>query len=567
VKQSKSKIIIEDYKNNFIYKKNETNLDIQFNRVAFIFFVFFIIYLIYTIHLIHLGSRKSKVDIKLDIIDKISVSSDKLYRADITDINGNYLAKTVKSIDIGIKTSDVIDKKKLLLSLNIIFPNKNFNKIKKQLDTKKFFWLEKKISEENYEKIMKLGDKSIKPEENVLRMYPQKNLFSHIIGQIDDDNSGISGLEKSFNETLRKSKKSIKLTVDKDIQFLVRKELMKYQEIFKSKGSAAILMNVNNGNILSLVSLPDFNPNERLNITDINFINRVTKGTYELGSVFKPFTFASALNEDLIEPETEFLNLPKSIRCDKHRIGEYNNKIPSDLSAEQILIRSGNIGSVRIAQKIGPEKYKSFLEKVGVLSQISFDIEEVAPQKNYNFGKCKLATASFGHGIATTILQLAKGYSVISNGGFDVKPTLIYKKPKNNEKRDRLLNKGVSEQVVTALRKIVNTEEGTAKFANVPNYEIGGKTGTADQPKDGSYSEAKINTFASIFPTSNPQYVFVVMLDTPQKSKDYYYKYRHRKGGWRGTLYNTAGWTSVEVAGKIIDKIGPILATKYIEIN
>jgi len=562
MKKFKSKIIIEDYKNNFTYKKNESNLNIQFNRVAFIFFVFFIVYLIYTIHLIHLGLRKTKID----KIDNIPFTSDKLYRADITDINGNYLAKTVKSIDIGIKTSDVINKKKLLLSLNIIFPNKDFTKIKKQLDTKKFFWLEKKISEENYEKIMKLGDKSIKPEERVLRMYPQKNLFSHIIGQIDDNNNGISGLEKSFNEILRELKKPIKLTVDKNIQFLIRKELIKYQEIFKSKGSAAILMNVNNGNILSLISLPDFNPNERQNITDVNFINRVTKGTYELGSVFKPFTFASALNENLIEPETEFLDLPKSIRCDKHRIGEYDNKIPSDLTAEQILIRSGNIGSVRIGQKIGPEKHKSFLEKVGVLSQISFDIEEVAPQKNYNFGKCKLATASFGHGIATTILQLAKGYAVISNGGFDIKPTLIDKNT-NKKKHNRLLNKGVSEQVVIALRKIVNTEEGTAKFANVPNYEIGGKTGTADQPKDGSYSEAKINTFASIFPTSNPQYVFIVMLDTPQKAKDYYYKYRHQKGGWKGTLYNTAGWTSVEVAGKIMDKIGPILATKYLEIN
>ena len=563
MKQSRSKIIIEDYKNNFIYKKNETNLNIQFNRVAFIFFVFFIIYLIYTIHLIHLGSRKSKID----KIGKIPIAIDKLYRADIIDVNGNYLAKTVKSIDIGIKTSDVINKKKFLLSLNIIFPNKDFTKIKEQLNTKKFFWLEKKISEENYEKIMKLGDKSIKPEERVLRMYPQKNLFSHTIGQIDDDNNGISGLEKSFNKILKKSKKPIKLTVDKNIQFLIRKELIRYQEIFKSKGSAAILMNVNNGSILSLISLPDFNPNERNNITDVNFINRVTKGTYELGSVLKPFTFASALNEDLIEPETEFLNLPKSIRCDKHRIGEYDNKIPSNLTAEQILIRSGNIGSVRIAQKIGPEKHKSFLEKIGVLSQINFDIEEVAPQKNYNFGKCKLATASFGHGVATTILQLAKGYAIISNGGFDIKPTIIYKNINNYKKRNRILNKGVSEQVVTVLRKIVNTEEGTAKFANVPNYEIGGKTGTADQPQDGSYSDAKINTFASIFPTSNPQYVFIVMLDTPQKAKDYYYKYRNQKGGWKGTLYNTAGWTSVEVAGKIMDKIGPILATKYLEIN
>jgi len=563
MKKLRSKIVIEDYKNNFVYKKNEANLNIQFNRVAFIFFIFFIIYLIYAIHLIHLGSRKPKVE----ITDSLPAFVNKLYRADITDINGNYLAKTVKSIDIGIKTSDVIDKKKLLLSLNIIFPNKDFDKIKKQLETKKFFWLEKKISEENYEKIMKLGDKSIKPEERVLRMYPQKNLFSHIIGQIDDDNNGISGLEKSFNDILRKSKRLMKLTVDKDVQFLIRKELIKYQEIFKSKGSAAILMNVNNGNILSLISLPDFNPNERQNIIDVNFINRVTKGTYELGSVFKPFTFASALNEDLIKPETEFLDLPKSIRCDRHRIGEYDNKIPSDLTAEQILIRSGNIGSVRIAQIIGSEKHKSFLEKIGVLSSIDFDIGEVAPQKDYNFGKCKLATASFGHGVATTILQLAKGYAVISNGGYDIKPTLIDKNTKNNEKGIRLINKGVSEQVVAALRKIVNTVEGTAKFADVPNYEVGGKTGTADQPKEGSYSEAKINTFASIFPTSNPQYVFIVMLDTPQKAKDYYYKYRHQKGGWKGTLNNTAGWTSVEVAGKIMEKIGPILATKYLEIN
>ena len=557
------KIIIEDYKNKFDYKKKDTNINIEFNRVSFIFFFFFIIYLIYTIHLIHLGSRKSNTEIN----DILPTFDNKLYRADIIDINGNYLAKTVKSIDIGIKTSDIIDKQKLLLSLNIIFPNKDFDRIKNQIDKTNFFWLEKKVSEENYEKLMKLGDKSIKPEEKVLRIYPQKNLFSHIIGQIDDDNNGISGLEKSFNEVLRNSKTPLKLTVDKDLQFLIRKELMKYQEIFKSKGSASILMNVNNGNILSIISLPDFNPNKRQNITDVNFINRVTKGTYEFGSVFKPFTFASALNENLIEPNTEFIDLPKSIRCDKNRIREYDDKIPSDLTAEQIIIRSGNIGSVRIAQLVGSEKHKSFLKKVGLLNSINFDIDEVAPQKDYNFGKCKLATASFGHGVATTILQLAKGYAIISNGGYDIKPSLINKTRENNKKKTKLINEGVSQQVVKILRKIVNTEEGTAKFADVLNYEIGGKTGTADQPKEGSYSEAKINTFASIFPTSNPQYVFIVMLDTPQKAKDYYYKYRHQKGGWKGTLYNTAGWTSVEVAGKIIDKIGPILATKYLEVK
>ena len=563
MEKSRSKIIIEDYKNNFSYKKNETSLNIQFNRVAFIFFVFFIIYLIYTIHLIHLGSQKSKVD----IVDSAPIFNDKLYRADITDINGNYLAKTVSSIDIGIKTSDVIDKEILLINLRNIFPKKNFVKITKQLDTKKFFWLEKKISEENYEKIMKLGDKSIKPEEKVLRMYPQKNLFSHIIGQIDDDNNGIAGLEKSFNKILRKSEQPIKLTVDKDIQFLVRKELIKYQEIFRSKGSAAILMNVNNGKILSIVSLPDFNPNERQNITDVNFINRVTKGTYELGSVFKPFTYASALNDDLIEPETEFLDLPKSINCYGFPIREYDNKIPSDLTAEQILIRSGNIGSVRIAQKVGPEKFKSFLEKIGVLNQIKFDIEEIATQENFNFGKCRLATASFGHGVTTTILQLAKGYAILSNGGFDIKPILVDENSLENKKLNRILKKGVSKKVVKALRKIVSTEEGTAKLADVAKYEIAGKTGTAQQSVEGKYSRTKINTFASIFPSSKPEYVFIVMLDSPKTSSSYIYNYRHKKGTQTGTPFNTAGWTSVEVAGKIIDKIGPILATKYMEIN
>ena len=558
-----SKITIEDFKSDFIFKKKDTGLNIQFNRVAFIFFVFFIIYLIYTIHLIHLGSRKNKLENNTNLNN----FKDHLYRADIVDINNNYLAKTIKSIDIGLKTSDIIDKKKLLLSLKIIFPNKNFDEIEKKIETKKFFYLEKKISDENYEKIMKLGDKSLIPEEKVLRIYPQKNLFSHVLGQIDDSNRGVSGLEKSLNDNLRKSKEPIKLTVDKDIQFLIRKELIKYQDIFNSKGSAAILMNINDGNILSLISLPDFNPNKRQNITDVNFINRITKGTYELGSVFKTFTFASALNEKIIEPKTEFLDLPKSIECDKYRIGEYDKKLPSNLTAEQILIRSGNIGSVRIAQMVGPEKFKAFLEDIGVLSQIDFDFEEVALQKNYDFGKCRLATSSFGHGIATTILQLAKGYAVLSNGGYEIKPTLILDKEKTNIKKERILNEGVSKQVVSALRKIVNTENGTAKFADVPNYEIGGKTGTADQPEGGVYSEAKINTFASIFPTSNPQFILVVMLDTPKKSKDYYYKYRHRKGGWKGTLYNTAGWTSVEVAGKVIDKIGPILATKYIEVN
>jgi cell division protein FtsI (penicillin-binding protein 3) len=560
-KKNYENIILEDYENEFSYKKSKSNLNIQFNRIAFIFFIFFAISLIYSIQLLHLGSLQIKDKDKIQIINK------KNYRADIIDNHGNYLAKTVSSIDIGINPKEVIDKKKLLINLKLIFPKKDFSKIKNKLNGKNFFYFEKKITPNNYEKIMLLGDKSIKPEEKLTRIYPQENLFSHIIGQIDDDNNGISGLEKSYDKELKEIKKPLKLTVDTDIQFLIRAELLKFQEIFRAKGSAAILMNVNNGEIFSMVSLPDFNLNKRETIKDVNYINKITKGTYELGSVFKTFTIASGINEGIIEPDTEFLDSKKTISCgDNHTIGEYDDKIPSDLTVEQILIKSGNIGSIRIVRKLGKEKHKSFLKSIGILDKIDFDIEEVGkPQLiNWNEG-CKLETISFGHGITTTILQLAKGYSIITNGGYEIKPKLIKKKTNKKNKRVKILKNDVSKKMNPILRKTVT--EGTAGQVDVKGYQVGGKTGTAQQAINKKYSNIKINTVASIFPSENPKYVLIVMLESPKTASEYIYKYRNKKGTFKGTPYNTAGWTSVEVAGKIIEKIGPILATKYMEVN
>tara|TARA_B100001057_G_scaffold364647_1_gene367551 strand:+ start:1255 stop:2943 length:1689 start_codon:yes stop_codon:yes gene_type:complete len=562
MKSNNTRIVLENQQNDFLYKKNKSNLNITFNRISFIFFVFFIISLIYTIHLIHLGSRKAKID-SIQIEKKLI---NKLYRADIVDRNQKYLVKTIDSIDIGISPSKIIDKKKLLLNLKLIFPNKDFSEVKKKIAKGKFFYFKKKVSEENYERLMQLGDKSIEPRDTLIRIYPQKNLFSHILGQIDNDNNGISGLEKSLDKILKNSQEPIMLTVDKDIQFLIRNELIKYNKIFKTKGSAAILMNVKNGEILSLVSLPDFDPNNRKKIIDTNFINRATKGVYEFGSVFKTFTLAAAFDEKIIEPKTEFKNLPKSLTCAGFSIREYDDKIPSNLTAEQILVRSGNIGSVKIGQKIGEEKFKSFLSKLGVLNEINFDIEEVGKPIKFNWGKCPLATASFGHGITTTLLQLAKAYSIIVNGGYNIDPTLIKKVSKIN--KEKILNEEVSFKILPILRKIVTTKEGTASLANVNGYEIGGKTGTAQKSVAGGYSKKKINSFVSIFPTSKPKYVLAVMLDEPQTNSNYIYHYRDGSNiRYKGTPFNTAGWTTVEATGQIVEKIGPILATKYSEIN
>ena len=559
---NKSKFILEDRVSDFSYEKSKSNIDISFNRIAFIFFIFFIIFLIYSIHLIHLGSRKTNIENRKDY----NLLTDKLYRAEIVDRKNNYLVKSVESINVGISTQKVIDKKKLILNLKYIFPNKDYKDISSKLDTKKFFYLEKKISEENYEKIMKLGDKSIQSEKKLIRIYPEKSLFSHIIGQIDDNNNGISGLEKSLDQDLKKFKTPVKLTVDKDIQFLLRSELIKFNKIFDTKGSAAILMNVNDGDILSLVSLPDFDPNKREKISDLNFINRATKGVYEFGSVFKTFTLAAAFDEEIIDNDTEFSDLPKSLTCAGFPIREYDNEIPSNLTAEQILIRSGNIGSVRIGQKVGEEKFKSFLSKIGVLDKIDFELNEVGKPIKVNWGKCPLATASFGHGITTTLLQLAKAYAIIVNGGYNVNPTLIFNSERS--KRKKILSKEVSKKILPILRKIVTTKEGTASLANVEGYEIGGKTGTAQKSIAGRYSKKKINTFISVFPTSKPKFVLAIMLDEPKINKEYIYHYRDGSNiKYKGTPFNTAGWTTVEVTGQIVEKIGPILATKYSEIN
>ena len=537
---------------NFKFKENKSNLKISFERISFIFFVFFIITAIFASKTVYLGLKKTN---QIQII-----KNKEKYRASIMDRDGNIIAKSVRVTNLGINPNQLIDKEKLLISLRLIFPNKNFEK---EINGKKFFYVKKKISPEKLEKIKLLGEKSFKEEENIARVYPNGNLFSHVLGQIDTDNNGVSGIEKSFDYELTTSSKPLKLTLDTEIQYLTRKELLKFQDIFNSYGSTAILMNIHNGEILSMVSLPDFNLNKREDISDKKFINRSTKGVYELGSVFKTFTLAAGLQKNVIKEDTLFENLPKKIKCAGNLISEYDMDIPSTLTAEEILIRSGNIGSIKIAQKVGLENFKNFLKDLDLLNKIQFDIEEVGNPIPFEWGKCKLATSAYGHGITTTPLQLAKAYSIITNGGYKIKPTLI-KKDKNLNKGEQVISKENSNKINNILRKIVTTENGTANLANIDGYQIAGKTGTAQKSIKGNYSKKKINTFASIFPISSPKYVLIVLLDEPKLSESYIYKYNDGKERKVvGTPFNTAGWTSVEVAKNIIEKIGPILAIKY----
>ncbi len=537
-------------------KSTTGKLKTSFNRVAFIFFIFVVAGLIYSSKIIYLSSVQTD-----DYFINRPIVSFKQIRQDILDRNGNIIAKNVNIYSAGIRTKLISDKEKLLINLKIIFPSLNTKEIKNKMETKKFFYLKKRLKEQERKKLWSLGEKSIQFESKQIRLYPQRNLFSHVIGQIDDGNFGISGIEKKFDENLRNKPESLKLSLDSSLQFLIRDELLKANEIFKTKGSAALLMNINNGEILSLLSLPDFDLNSRLKIDDSKYTNKITKGVYELGSVFKTFTIAAGLELKIIDKNTLFENLESTIKCSKYTISEHD-PLPKDLTAEQILIRSSNIGSVRVAQMVGLENFKNFLNSFDLFNRMDFDLEEMGTPIPFRWGKCKLATASYGHGITTTLLQLARAYSILGNGGYKIEPTLlkIDSKTKFNE---QLISKDTSKEINSILRKVVFNEEGTANFANIEGYEIAGKTGTA--VKYGS--KDKTNTFISLFPYTNPKYVLVVLLDEPKLApKDYVFvRPDGKKYKSENIKRNTSGWNTVVVAGKIIEKIGPILAINNLQ--
>ena len=324
-------------------------------------------------------------------------------------------------------------------------------------------------------------------------------------------------------------------------------------------------MDVSSGEILSLVSLPDYDLNKRISITKDIYTNKVTKGVYELGSVFKTFTLAAGIENNIIDSDTIFKNLESKIFCAGREISEHD-RLPKNLTAEQILIRSSNIGAIRMAQKIGLEKYKNFLNSLELFQKIDFDLEEVGSPLSFTWGKCKLATASFGHGVTTTLLQLARAYAILGNGGNKIQPTLLKKNITLKKKTKKIISSETSVKINSILRKVVANKEGTANFANIEGYEVGGKTGTALKSINGIYSNKKINTFVSLFPTSKPKYVLLVMLDEPQAAPSYVYEfpngYKHK-----GEQRNTSGWNTVVVAGKIIEKIGPILAINNLQAS
>ena len=547
----------EDYLETNQKNKKVKNSDISQDRVYLLFFLFFSLITIFSIKIIFVSLKN------LEIYNKKNNSSHFIaLRRDIIDRNGILISRNVKSFHAAIKPNLIKNKENFLIKIRLNFPDLSIKRVEQKLDKGKYFYLKKRLDQNDKEKLWSLGEKGIIFEPFQSRIYTHANLYGHILGQVDYDNYGISGVEKYFDKELKDKKllnNPLQLTLDTNIQYIIDDELNRALETFNASGGGALLMDAKNGEVLSLVSLPNFNINTRANIKDKNYINKITKGVYELGSIFKTFTIALAIEKNLVSPDTIIKNIPRKIKCSVHEISDIK-KFPKDLSVEDILIRSSNIGILMLAKKIGEKDYKSFIQETNLLNTPELELEELGTPfisgqtQSFEWNKCKLETISYGHGIAVTPLQATATYAALANGGNVIKPTIIKKEKYQDNKK--IISSKTSKKINAILRKVVTEKEGTASLANIYGYDVGGKTGTSQ--KYGNENE-NLNTFISVFPSQDPKYVLLVMLENPQVATDLIYNYRGMQ--IKGTR-NEAGWNSVYVAGKIIKKSGPILAIK-----
>ena len=541
----------EDYLETNQKNKKVKNSNISQDRIYLLFFLFFSLITIFSIKIIFVSLKNPEI---------YNQKNNSFYltslRRDIIDRNGILVSRNVKSFHAAINPNLIKNKENFLIKIRLNFPDLSIKQVESKLNKGKYFYLKKRLDQNDKEKLWSLGEKGIIFEPFESRIYTHANLYSHILGQVDYDNYGISGVEKYFDKELKDKKllnNPLQLTLDTNIQHIIDDELNGALKTFNATGGGALLMDVNNGEVLSLVSLPNFDINKREKIIDKNYINKITKGVYELGSIFKTFTVALAIEKNLVSPETIIKDIPRKIKCSIHEISDIK-QFPKNLSVEDILIRSSNIGTLMLAKKVGEQDYKNFIKETNLLNTPEFELEELGTPLSFKWDKCKLETISYGHGIAVTPLQATATYAALTNGGNIIKPTIIKKEKSQGKKK--IISLETSKKINNILRKVVTEKEGTASLANIYGYDVGGKTGTSQ--KYGNKNQ-NLNTFISVFPSQDPKYVLLVMLQNPQVATDLVYNYRGMK--IKGSR-NEAGWNSVYIAGKIIKKIGPILAIK-----
>jgi len=488
-------------------------------------------------------------------------------RADIVDRNGAVLAINLITDSLYAQPPMMVDKKNAARKLAKIFPALDANRLEKEFTSgRKFLWLKRKISPEQRQAVHDIGDPGLLFGPREMRLYPNGRLAAHILGGVrfgregvrSAEVIGVAGVEREFDTFLRDPAKQgapLQLSIDLTVQATTRRVLAGGMKLFSAKGAAAVLMNVHTGEVISMVSLPDFDPNSRPrpaltgDPSDSPLFNRASQGLYELGSVFKLFTAAIALQTGIATPQT-MIDTKGPLKWGKFSISDFHD-YGDTLSLTDVIVKSSNIGAARLAMEFGADKQKAFLGKLGLLSALPIELAEsrrTRPLEPKRWSELSTMTISYGHGLAVTPLHLAAAYSSVLNGGTRVRPTILKTAP-DVAPGERVLSRKNSKALRAILRQVV--VRGTARLGEVKGYDVGGKTGTADKPdpQGGYYKSKVISTFASVFPAGNPKYVLVVMLDEPVDTTG-------------PKPRRTAGWTAVPVAAEIIRRVAPLLGMR-----
>ena len=475
------------------------------------------------------------------IINQNTLTED---RGKIFDRNGVLLASTIKSYSLfahpkKIKETDNLSKK--LEEILAIPQNQIKSILSKDLS---FVWIKRKITPREHQEIINLGEVRLQTKPEKKRVYPHREIASHIVGFSNIDGKGLSGIEKSFQNKLD-SGENITLSIDIRIQNSTRSELIKTIKKFSAHSGLSIVMDISSGEILSMVNYPDFDPNISDKLLTKNQFNSATQGVFEMGSTFKPITMAIGLDKNIIDLEMLF-DVSKPIRLSKkYTINDftpYNGK----LDVKGIILKSSNIGAAKIAKRIGKENQIEYFKRFGFFDTIDIELDETQkPLSPKPWKSIETMTIGYGHGFAVTPLHLCQAYASIVNGGLKVKPTLL----KNNYQNisDRIINSSTSTQIKNLLRSVILETKYTGPNARIEGYDLGGKTGTAEQLTNGHYnSDSNLASFISVFPMSEPKYLVLAMVMDPKKIEETYFN-------------NTGGWVAAPLVKNIILEIIKIL--------
>lgn len=489
-------------------------------------------------------------------------------RADITDRNGRVLATNLDTYSLYAQPPHMIDKVRSAKELVKIFPDLDEERLIRDFTGKrKFLWIKKKLSPEQMQAVHEIGDPGLLFGPREMRLYPNGKLAAHILGGArfgqegvhSAEVIGVAGVEKAFDDYLRDPAhdgRPLQLSIDLTIQSAIERVLAGGMKLMNAKGAAAVLMDVHSGEIISMASLPDFDPNDRPapltqgDASDSPLFNRAVQGVYELGSTFKIFAAAQAMELGLVNADSK-VDADAPMKWGRYWIKEFQGKNYGPLlSVTDVIVKSSNVGTANMALQIGAKRQQEFLKSLGFFEPTPVEMVEAptgAPLLPKNWSDIVTITASYGHGMSASPLHLATAYSSLLNGGRKVEPTLI--KKSRVEYGPRIVREEVSEAARNMLRQVV--VRGTASFGEVEGYEVAGKTGTADKPRPtgGYYDDRVIATFASVFPASDPKYVLILTLDEPVETSG-------------SEPRRTAGWTAVPVAAEVIRRTAPLLGLR-----